>query len=478
MSELQQIESSQAVILSEYRLLNAIYLDPSIMDRSEYSEDLYIHTTCRAIHRAISDMVKNNTPFNDMTLFTEASKYEMTISKDVIDEVININKDPVNTITDMVSTLKTVKKSLDASNHLDKIQEVLMTNTIITPEVRENLKQELYEAEDLILSGDNDNFKKAISTREWTDDYLEEYKKRANGKQYWFNEPVMDSLVVDGPIPETGGIIAAQSGMGKSTFVLNLVNRFIDSGIPCMYFSLEMGSVPTMDRLLAARLKIPYKEIVNPPDSETYYTIYRRILEEKSKLEMNKNFKFSENPEISINDLKKEIKKFQNEIGQQYCVIIIDLITMVKDFCVGGASGASLATTIEMAINKMNALSKELKIHYIGTAQLNRTGESATVTDPEDVDKLRPSRHQIKNSGALLERCRYAVSLFRRKFYLDQNFPDDPIIQAEDDTVEVQLLKQSNGECKRYLELFNGECFTVTPMMEEDDELSDSTDDY
>lgn len=472
MSELQTIDSSQAVILSEYRLLNAVYLNPKILEQTDYSEDLYIHTTCKAISRAMTDIIKSGTPLNPLTLFTETSKYEMTISKDVIDHVVEINDQPVDTIHDMVSTLKTAKRSMSAIDTLSGIKETLATNTIITPSIRDSLKEELYKAEDLILSQDDDNFKKAVTTSEWMDDYVDEFKKRINGKQYWFNEPIMDKLVVDGPLPETGGIIAAQSGMGKSTFVLNLVNGFINSGIPCMYFSLEMGSVPTMDRLLAARLKIPYKEIVNPSDSETFYTIYEKVLAEKKKLELNKNFRFSENPDLSIADLKKEIKKFQNDIGQKYCVVIIDLITMIKDFCVGGTSGASLATTIEMAINKMNALSKELKIHYIGTAQLNRTGESAQVTDPEDVEKLRPSRYQIKNSGALLERCRYAVSLFRKKFYIDQYFPDDPIIQAEnsDDLIDVQLLKQSNGECKRYQELFNGECFTVTPMLQDEDE--------
>lgn len=464
MSEIQTIDSSQAVVLSEYRLLNAIYLDHSILDNTDYSEDLYIHSTCKAIHRAFSDLVKANVPITDMSLYNEASKYEMTISKDVIDQVIQINDKPVKTIKDMVTTLKTAKKSMDAIDRLSRVQTVLSTNTIITPEMRDSIRDELYEAEDLILSDDTDTFKKALTTKEWTDAYIEEFKKRKDGKQYWFNEPVLDKIVVDGPIPETGGIIAAQSGMGKSTFVLNLVNKLIDSGIPCMYFSLEMGQVSTMDRLLAARLQIPYSDIVNPPDSETFYTVYQRILDEKKKLELNKNFRFSENPDISINGLEKEIKKFQNEIGQQYCIVILDLITMIKDFCVGGSSGTSLATTIEMAVNKMNALSKKLKIHYIGTAQLNRTGESATITDIEDIAKLRPSRHQIKNSGALLERCRYAISLFRPKFYIDQNFPDDPVAQAEDDKVEVQLLKQSNGECKRYYELFNGQCFTVTPL--------------
>lgn len=470
MSDLTTIDNSQAVVLAEYRLLNAIYLNPTILDNTDYSEDVYIHSTCKAIHRAFSDLYKEKIPVNALSLFNAASNYEMTISKDVIDEVININSEPVDTIKDMLKILKSAKQSMDAVEHLDKARELLTTNSVLTSEIKEAIRDEISEAEDSALSDTDNNFKKALTTKEWMDGYIEAYKKRKDGKQYWFNEPVLDKIVVDGPIPETGGIIAAQSGMGKSTFVLNLVNNLIDAGIPCMYFSLEMGQVSTMDRLLAARLKIPYSEIVNPSSPEIYYTIYQRIIEERSKLEMNKNFRFSENPDISIRDLKKEIKKFQNEIGQQYCIVILDLITMIKDFCIGDTSGASLPTTIEMAINKMNALSKELKIHYIGTAQLRRDGESSTVVDPEDIDRFRPSRHQIKNSGALLERCRYGISLFRRKFYLDQYFPDDPIAQAEDDTIEVQLLKQSNGECKRYYELFNGQCFTITPMYMDEEE--------
>lgn len=472
-NEINESKVVDVILETQTRLVNAVYNNPELLDNVDYSEDLYLDSTLKAISRSIASLVKEGVPLSKEALYTEAGKFKMDITHNEIDYVVNYSQDKITVIKDMVKTLKTAKRTEKALDSLDSVRSVLTSNVVLTPEIRDSLKNDLYEIEDNILVDQDNNFKKAMTTTEWMEDYVKEYKKRKDGKQYYFNEPVLDQIVVDGPIPETGGIIAAQSGMGKSTFVLNLVNKFIDSGIPCMYFSLEMGAVSTMDRLLSARLKIPYQDIVNPPDSETFYTIYQRITEERRKIEFNRNFRFSENPDISISELKKEIKKFQNDIGQQYCVVIIDLITMVKDFCIGSSSGASLATTIEMAINKMNALSKELKIHYIGTAQLNRTGESATVTDIEDIDKFRPSRHQIKNSGALLERCRYAISLFRKKFYIDQYFPEDEIAQAEEDTIEVQLLKQSNGECKRYYELFNGQCFTVTPKVDSENSLVD-----
>ena len=228
-----------------------------------------------------------------------------------------------------------------------------------------------------------------------------------------------------------------------------------------IFFSLEMGEISTYDRLLSSRLQIPYSEIVNPSDEETYSSILAAVEQERQSLDQNQFFRFCENATIDLNYIKKEIIKFQESIGQRYCIVVIDLITMVQDF-VSARNGLGLAQTIEVAINKMNALSKELGIHYIGTAQLNRSGETANVVDIEDINRLRPTRAQVKNSGALLERCRYVVSLFRKKFFIDQYFPDDEEAQAEDDLVEVSMLKQNNGQCKRMYESFNGECFTLT----------------
>ena len=199
-----------------------------------------------------------------------------------------------------------------------------------------------------------------------------------------------------------------------------------------------------------------------------------QVQQERQFLDQNKLFRFCEDANVSISDLKKAIIKFQEQIGQRYCIVVLDLITMIQDFATT-KSGLGMPQTIELAINKMNALSKELGIHYIGTAQLNRSGESTSVTDPEDVLRFRPSRHQVKNSSALLERCRYVVSLFRKKYYLEQYFGDDEEIMECDDIVELQILKQNNGKTPRRCELFDGSTFSMT--YKPDDENAGDFDD-
>lgn len=460
MAEEKTIQSSSAVLLAEERLLNYIWLTPELLDSEDYDENLFIHGICRTIAKTIDYMTKNGVPLDPLALYNEASKIDMSITKGVIDDIIALNNTPIDYIKDITDFLRSINKSIRSLEYIDKARGILSSSVVLTPDLIKELKDNFEQAESEILAFD-DSTGKVITLKEWGDHWLEEYKKRENGKQYFFNESVMDEMVVDGPIPGTGGLITAGSGMGKSTFVLKLVNGFINSNIPCMFFSLEMGEISTYDRLLSSRLQIPYSEIVNPSDEETYSSILAAFEQERQSLDQNPYFRFCENATLDLNDIKKEIIKFQESIGQRYCVVIIDLITMVQDF-VSAKNGLGLAQTIEVAINKMNALSKELGIHYIGTAQLNRSGETANIVDLEDINRLRPTRAQIKNSGALLERCRYVISLFRRKFFIDQYFPDDEEAQAEDDLVEISTLKQNNGMCKRMYEAFNGECFTLT----------------
>lgn len=463
MSEVNPIQ------IAELRLLRNLWVNPNLLDSMEYSDDLFYSSFCKTISKSIDTLTKNGTPLSTDSLYMEAARNDSSITRDLIKSITESTSESGEYITDIVRVLKDYKRSTLALDYIDHIKDIISKNTVLTPEIVEELRKNFDGATEQVLSTDANDVKRIMSLPEWGDQWLEDFKLRKDGKRYWFNEPVLDELVIDGPAPGTGGLIVAQSGMGKSTMVLKLVNSFINAGIPCMFFSLEMGSISTYDRLLATRLQIPYKEIVSPPDEETYQAILERVEQERQILDANKYFRFCEDANVSISDLKKAIIKFQEQIGQKYCIVVLDLVTMIQDF-VTTKSGLGMPQTIELAINKMNALSKELGIHYIGTAQLNRAGESTTVTDPEDVLRFRPSRHQVKNSSALLERCRYVCSLFRKKYYLEQYFGDDEEIMEEPDLVELQILKQNNGKTPRRCELFDGSTFSMTymPEMNED----------
>ena len=458
------IESTNAVIIAEYRLLNACYLNQDNLDKQGVSEESFVHDQSKTLFNSIFSLKTENIPINENSLFQRASSLDNDISQEQIDYIVSINEDPNVNINDIVKTLTIAKNAVDCTKNLEEAKTIINSKILLSDEDKAKVRNLLYDSEEKALMEEQHSGVMNLDT--WSAEYIEEFKKRQNGKLYSFNDKILDNIITTGPEPGCGGLICASSGMGKSSYCLNLINNFINLQVPCMYFSLEMGKIDTFDRLIAIREQVPFKDLVNPSDPNVYQTMLGLINNERQELIKNNKFRFCEDPSLTLNDIRSYIKKFQSDIGQRYCIVVLDLVTMVKDFA-SVANGVSLANQMEFAINKLNAMAKELGFHYIGVAQLNRTVESDKIIDIEDIDKLRPTRSAIKNSGALLERTRYCISLFRKKFYADTYLPDNPETQEMDDIIEVGLMKQNNGVTARKYARFDGDTFSITPVIEQ-----------
>ena len=324
------------------------------------------------------------------------------------------------------------------------VEEKVMPIEDAVAAYNEKIRNLLYQAENELMPITK---KARIKTfDEVEQSYLENFEARKNGKQYKFGDPILDKAVKYGPAPGSGGLIAAATGMGKSAFCLNLINRCINQRVPLMYYSLEMGETDTFDRMMALRSNIDMEDLVNPADQETWQMIKDKIKEQFDILKQNPNFRFSECASISLTQVKQDIKKFQQDIGQEYCIIVFDLLSMVKEFMITDDKGMNFAQGIEVAINILNAMAKELGFHYIAVLQMNRKGEGeGRADDLDDLKKFRPVRNQIKNSGAFLERVRWAIGLFRAKYYAELYIEDEDLWKDMPDYCEVSLLKQNQG---------------------------------
>lgn len=467
------IESNNAVILAEYRLLNACFLDNSNLDKQGVNEDAFIHEQSKTIYNSMLQLRKENIPINMNSLFQRAASLDVGIRQDQISLIQDINEEQTVVLDDILKTLSSAKKRIKVLDNLEKIKNIVDSNVILTDADKATLRDLYYQSEGETLI--DEEREGVMNFEQWKDAYFKEFDKRANGKAYYFNDEILDDLITTGPQPGQGGLICASSGMGKSAYCLNLINRFIDRQIPCMYFSLEMGKVDTADRLMAIRKQIPFKDIVNPVSSDPtmFQGIRGQLVTEFNNLLANNKFRFCDEPTLTLNDLRSHITKFQADTGQKYCLVVIDLLTMIQDFASIKGS-ASLANQIEFAINKLNAMAKELGFHYIGVVQLNRTVEADKVMDIEDIVKLRPTRSAIKNANALLERARYVVSLFRPKYFADTYLSDDPQTAEMQDIIEVGIMKQNNGITTKRYALFDGETFTVTPMLKTESEVDEA----
>lgn len=441
---IENLDEQNPVLIAEYRLLNALYLNPQNFLETGVERDVFVHETCKDTFDAMQKLNAAGIPQSKNAIFQDASARNINVTPDFIQAFINVNTDPKVVIKDAVEMLQDTACSLKGLDFLEKVKKIINSNPLRSEADNEKIRNLLYQAENELMP----IAKKArIKTfDEVEQSYLENFEARKNGKQYKFGDPILDKAVKYGPAPGSGGLIAAATGMGKSAFCLNLINRCINQRVPLMYYSLEMGETDTFDRMMALRSNIDMEDLVNPADQETWQMIKDQIKAQFDILKQNPNFRFSECASISLTQVKQDIKKFQQDIGQEYCIIVFDLLSMVKEFMITDDKGMNFAQGIEVAINILNAMAKELGFHYIAVLQMNRKGEGeGRADDLDDLKKFRPVRNQIKNSGAFLERVRWAIGLFRAKYYAELYIEDEDLWKDMPDYCEVSLLKQNQG---------------------------------
>ena len=299
------------------------------------------------------------------------------------------------------------------------------------------------------------------------DDYTLELEERKKGLHYPFNDTYLDTTLVKKAAPGQIILLAGATGTGKSIYGLHLMSGLVNSGIPCMYFSPEMDEISTMDRWMAMRRKIPISEWYSSGASMDSLI---GIVKEEKELLKGSMFRFIDSPDIGLDKILHFIRDFKAAYKVNYAIIFIDLITQVKEFLdTQGNKSSTLPTIIEKAINKVNEMAKKEDVCIVAIAQMNRDTDSAKVATVQDLQKLRPTRNNIKNSSALAERSRTVLSIFREKYYADTLLPNDPDTLIMPDVLEVQVVKQNMGKSGGIGKYnFNGPTFELNELLEGD----------
>jgi replicative DNA helicase len=447
-------------MLAEKRLLNAVFSSPSMLDKPEVNADLMSHGITKTLFKSIERLHSSGAAITRDSVLQAAIDVDLDVDSKLIDDVFSASQ-PVSDVTDIVITLSEGKKRLVAIKHLRDAEKALDEAPLSEPSAITEAREHLDRAEIELMRGDHD-VHRVYSMSEWMDKHSAETSARRRGRQWPFYNFVFDSLIVDGAQPGSFGIITASSGSGKSTIALSLMNSLIEMDVPVMMFSLEMAATPTADRLLSSRCQIPYSEIVQPKDEQAYDEVVERLNAEKAALASHKSFRICEDASLSLMDIRKHIKKFQADISRDYCVVIIDLLSMVKEFT-SVKGGANFAQMAEIGVNAFSAICKELNVHGVGVVQLNRAVEQEKADCIADLDKFKPHRSAVKNAQAYLERARWVISAFRAKFWAEQFLTPEECDEI-DDFIELSVLKQNNGAMTKIRALFDGATFSVIPI--------------
>ena len=451
------------IVQAEYRLLHCVITHRECLDDARVTDNLFIHPSAKSIFRTICDLNKRNVPITRAELLQSCK--DIGVTSGVIDTIFNVDDDEPALDT-ILPDLLTEQLKTNLIQKLDLLKESLNLNAEINTD---DVLKQLYECDDLVLHSAK-NKSPLLNIEEWSDEYIEDLQQRKKGKKYTYGDLNLDEEMFKGAYPGAITTIAASTGSGKSTFVLNLMNNLIEQNTPCMYISLEMGAVDTMDRLIAMRRGIPNDELYNRGNIDS---VIEGVEEEKKNLLSRNKFYFVEDPSVDLVKLRSMIREFKQRTHEDYCLVAIDLLTQLKGFNVSTNKGTSNAMSIELAMNDLNALAKEENVHIIGVVQFRRDSDSIKISSLDDLERARPTIGEIKNSGAISERSRVVLGIFRPKMVAERfrqalTEQEQAALDSMSDVMEVQVLKNSAGNVgKIFKYMFDNQCFKLLPLVDE-----------
>lgn len=451
------------LVQAEYRLLHCVIAHRECLGDARVVDSLFVHPSARSIFNTICDLNKRGVEITRAELLQSCK--DIGVTPGVIDTIFNID-DSNPTLDTILPDLINEQLKTNLVQKLDLLKESLSLSTDIDTD---NVLKQLYECDDLVLHNVK-NKSPLMSIEEWSNTYIEDLQQRKQGKKYTYGDLNLDEEMFKGAYPGAITTIAASTGSGKSTFVLNLMNNLIEQNTPCMYISLEMGAVDTMDRLIAMRKGIPSDELYNQGNIDS---VIESVEEEKAELLSRNKFYFVEDPSIDLTKLRSMIREFKQRTHEDYCLVAIDLLTQLKGFNVSSNKGTSNAMSIELAMNDLNALAKEENVHIIGVVQFRRDSDSIKISSLDDLERARPTLGEIKNSGAISERSRVVLGIFRPKMVAERfrqalTEQEQAALDSMNDVMEVQVLKNSAGNVgKIFKYMFDNQCFRLLPLVDE-----------
>lgn len=409
------IEAEQSVIGSMLMDREAIITSSEIVT----AEDFYQHQY-GIMFEAMVELFNEGKPVDLVTLQNRLKE------KDVPPEVSSLEF--VRDIITTVPTSANVKSYANIVREKAVLRRLIKVNEEIANDCylgRESLETILAETEkkifDLLQSRHSGDF---VPIRQIVLNVLENIEKASKTKETVTGIPTgfIDlDYKTSGFQPSDFILIAARPSMGKTAFVLNVVDYVtVRRGLPCMVFSLEMSKEQLVNRMLSMESNVDSQKLRTGTltDSDWDAVVEGVGIIGGSKLIID------DTPGISITELRSKCRKAKLEHG--ISMVIIDYLQLMT---ASGKGSDNRQQEISEISRSLKALARELQAPVVALSQLSRACETRT--------DHRPMLSDLRESGAIEQDADVVMFLYRDDYY---NKDSDM-----KDMAEVIIAKQRNG---------------------------------
>ena len=196
-------------------------------------------------------------------------------------------------------------------------------------------------------------------------------------------------------------LIAARPSMGKTAFVLNVVDYVsVRKNLPCMVFSLEMSKEQLVNRMLSMESNVDSQKLRTGTLTDSDWD----AVVEGIGIIGNSKLIIDDTPGISISELRSKCRKMKLEYGLS--IVIIDYLQLMSG---SGRGGDSRQQEISDISRSLKALARELSVPVIALSQLSRAVEQR----PDH----RPMLSDLRESGAIEQDADVVMFIYRDDYY-------------------------------------------------------------
>jgi replicative DNA helicase len=215
-------------------------------------------------------------------------------------------------------------------------------------------------------------------------------------------------------------LVAARPSMGKSSFMMNIVQHAaVREKITTAIFSLEMSKEQLTQRLLCAEALIDAHRLRIGDINEDEWVKLARAMGPLSEAPIY----IDDTPAISITEMRAKCRrlKLEHNLG----LIVIDYLQLMQ----GKGNADSRQQEISEISRSLKALAREINVPVVSLSQLSRA--------PEMRADHRPILSDLRESGAIEQDADVVMFLYRDEYY----HPDS----EKKNIGEVIIAKQRNG---------------------------------
>lgn len=225
--------------------------------------------------------------------------------------------------------------------------------------------------------------------------------------------PSLDKMLQEG---WTGGelvTIGGMVGMGKTSFLLCMLRRICQRGVPCLLFSSEMDEVRITRRLMADVCQIELEKITCGQLAPREWALFDNRMPQVAEMPLY----LSRLHRLHVDDIMSETRKAVQDWGVK--VVAIDYVQAIFN---EARSWESRYAEMNVILRQLKALAMELGITVVLTSQLNREAFSR-----DGLDGKRPQLWDLRDSGTMAEDSDVVLLLHRPEYfhlYVDEHGRD------------------------------------------------------